>query len=103
MPPHQREDAVNSLAYEAEARMKDPVYGCVGAISVLQRQVIRLQKELDATNADLVRYACGEVPVAAATQPSRKGGGGFNPNYGGYGNYPSLWGCGGNERGEGNM
>ncbi|KAK9925358.1 hypothetical protein M0R45_033683 [Rubus argutus] len=55
--PHQREDAVNSLAYEAEARMKDPVYGCVGAISVLQRQVIRLQKELDATNADLLRYA----------------------------------------------
>ncbi|XP_016507963.2 LOB domain-containing protein 25-like [Nicotiana tabacum] len=54
--PHQREDAVNSLAYEAEARMKDPVYGCVGAISVLQRQVIRLQKELDATNADLMRY-----------------------------------------------
>ncbi|XP_015065388.1 protein LATERAL ORGAN BOUNDARIES [Solanum pennellii] len=54
---HQREDAVNSLAYEAEARMKDPVYGCVGAISVLQRQVIRLQKELDATNADLMRYA----------------------------------------------
>ncbi|KAJ9135369.1 hypothetical protein P3X46_032560 [Hevea brasiliensis] len=60
--PHQREDAVNSLAYEAEARMKDPVYGCVGAISVLQRQVIRLQKELDATNADLIRYACNEIP-----------------------------------------
>ncbi|GFP99747.1 protein lateral organ boundaries [Phtheirospermum japonicum] len=54
--PHQREDAVNSLAYEAEARLKDPVYGCVGAISVLQRQVIQLQKELDATNADLMRY-----------------------------------------------
>ncbi|KAK4768441.1 hypothetical protein SAY87_003582 [Trapa incisa] len=54
--PHQREDAVNSLAYEAEARLRDPVYGCVGAISVLQRQVMRLQKELDATNADLIRY-----------------------------------------------
>ncbi|KDP46425.1 hypothetical protein JCGZ_10265 [Jatropha curcas] len=62
--PHQREDAVNSLAYEAEARMKDPVYGCVGAISVLQRQVIRLQKELDATNADLIRYACNEMQQA---------------------------------------
>lgn len=42
--------------------MKDPVYGCAGAISVLQRQVIRLQRELDATNADLVRYACNEYP-----------------------------------------
>ncbi|EYU17720.1 hypothetical protein ABFS82_04G173000 [Erythranthe guttata] len=60
--PHQREDAVNSLAFEAEARVRDPVYGCVGAISFLQRQVDRLQKELDAANADLIRYA------AAATQ-----------------------------------
>ncbi|XP_068637457.1 LOB domain-containing protein 25-like isoform X2 [Aristolochia californica] len=66
--PHQREDAVNSLAYEAEARMKDPVYGCVGAISVLQRQVHRLQKELDAANADLIRYACNEIPSALPPQ-----------------------------------
>ncbi|KAL2935871.1 Protein LATERAL ORGAN BOUNDARIES [Bienertia sinuspersici] len=55
--PHQREDAVNSLAYEAEARVRDPVYGCVGAISYLQRQVHKLQKELDAANADLIRFA----------------------------------------------
>ncbi|XVF49297.1 hypothetical protein PTKIN_Ptkin04bG0000300 [Pterospermum kingtungense] len=61
--PHQREDAVNSLAYEAEARVRDPVYGCVGAISFLQRQVQRLQKELDAANADLIRYACNEIPT----------------------------------------
>lgn len=70
--PHQREDAVNSLAYEAEARIKDPVYGCVGAISVLQRQVLRLQKELDAANADLIRYsACSETPT------THHGGSGF--------------------------
>lgn len=61
LPPHQREDAVSSLAYEAEARVKDPVYGCVGAISVLQRQVHRLQKELDAAHTELLRYACGEL------------------------------------------
>ncbi|XP_050221106.2 protein LATERAL ORGAN BOUNDARIES [Mercurialis annua] len=65
--PHQREDAVNSLAYEAEARVRDPVYGCVGAISFLQRQVQRLQKELDAANADLIRFACSEIPTAMAT------------------------------------
>ncbi|XP_073153802.1 LOB domain-containing protein 25-like [Henckelia pumila] len=58
--PHQREDAVNSLAYEADARLKDPVYGCVGAISVLQRQVVHLQRELDAVNADLMRYSKGK-------------------------------------------
>ncbi|KAL5202126.1 hypothetical protein ABZP36_013078 [Zizania latifolia] len=31
--PYQREDAVNSLAYEADMRLRDPVYGCVGVIS----------------------------------------------------------------------
>lgn len=67
--PHQREDAVNSLAYEAEARVRDPVYGCVGAISFLQRQVQRLQKELDAANADLIRFACNEMPTTALPPP----------------------------------
>ncbi|XP_058180320.1 LOB domain-containing protein 25 [Rhododendron vialii] len=79
IPPHQREDAVNSLAYEAEARLKDPVYGCVGAISVLQRQVVRLQKELDATNADLMRFTGNDqLPVFP-------GGGDHIANNPGYG------------------
>jgi hypothetical protein len=102
--PHQREDAVNSLAYEAEARMKDPVYGCVGAISVLQRQVIRLQKELDATNADLIRYACNEMPAANPQFGRRMGHGGvsYDQSSGIY--YPSPWNndtCG--ERGDGSI
>ncbi|XLU78534.1 hypothetical protein S245_001955, partial [Arachis hypogaea] len=68
--PHQREDAVNSLAYEAEARVRDPVYGCVGAISFLQRQVQRLQKELDAANADLLRYSFTDIaPTPALSMP----------------------------------
>ncbi|KAK7301482.1 hypothetical protein RJT34_12347 [Clitoria ternatea] len=67
--PHQREDAVNSLAYEAEARVRDPVYGCVGAISFLQRQVQRLQKELDSANADLLRYACNDIPPPSLSVP----------------------------------
>ncbi|KAJ6375520.1 hypothetical protein OIU77_000500 [Salix suchowensis] len=69
LPPHQREDAVNSLAYEAEARVRDPVYGCVGAISFLQRQVQRLQKELDAANSDLIHYACSEITTALPAPP----------------------------------
>ncbi|KAJ4729283.1 putative LOB domain-containing protein [Melia azedarach] len=104
--PHQREDAVNSLAYEAEARMKDPVYGCVGAISVLQRQVIKLQRELDATNADLIRYACNEMPAATSSQFGRRnsghGEGAFEQNSGFY--FPSHWNNNdGREGGEGSM
>ncbi|XP_052191515.1 LOB domain-containing protein 25-like [Diospyros lotus] len=76
--PHQREDAVNSLAYEADARLKDPVYGCVGAISVLQRQVLRLQKELDATNADLMRFARNEMPSQFPGAAHYQQGAGFS-------------------------
>ncbi|KAI3716973.1 hypothetical protein L1987_68232 [Smallanthus sonchifolius] len=81
--PHQREDAVNSLAYEAEARLKDPVYGCVGAISVLQRQVIRLQKELDATNADLIRFSSDQNAsmMAQSSGSSLQNPHGLPPNY----------------------
>ncbi|XP_073311101.1 protein LATERAL ORGAN BOUNDARIES-like [Primulina huaijiensis] len=67
--PHQREDAVNSLAYEAEARVRDPVYGCVGAIAFLQKKVDRLQKELDSANADLIRLACSQNNLPATPQP----------------------------------
>lgn len=68
LPVHQREDAVNSLAYEADARVKDPVYGCVGAISVLQRQVAQLQNELAIAHSDLARYAGAGMVVPAVGQ-----------------------------------
>lgn len=68
LPMHQREDAVNSLAYEADARVKDPVYGCVGAISVLQRQVAQLQNELAIAHSDLARYASAGMVVPSVGQ-----------------------------------
>lgn len=67
--PHQRQDAVVSLAYEAEARIRNPVYGCVGAISFLQKQVQRLQKELDATKARLFLYSCTDFSTPFSSQP----------------------------------
>ncbi|WOK96510.1 LOB domain-containing protein 6 [Canna indica] len=51
--PHQREDAVNSLAYEADMRLRCPVYGCAGAIFVLQEQLRQLQLDLALANAEL--------------------------------------------------
>jgi len=39
LPPPHREDCVNSLAYEADARFQGPVYGCVGSVPILQHQV----------------------------------------------------------------
>ncbi|ERN04676.1 hypothetical protein AMTRI_Chr07g79040 [Amborella trichopoda] len=52
IPVNQRGDAVCSMVYEAHARLKDPIYGCVAAIVSLQHQVSILQAELAMTNAD---------------------------------------------------
>ncbi|PWA67802.1 LOB domain-containing protein [Artemisia annua] len=54
LPVDQRADAVSSLVYEANARMRDPVYGCVGAISYLQNQVSQLQMELAMAQAEIL-------------------------------------------------
>ncbi|XP_019229581.1 PREDICTED: LOB domain-containing protein 12-like isoform X1 [Nicotiana attenuata] len=54
VPVNKRADAVSSLVYEANARMRDPVYGCVGAISYLQNQVSHLQMQLAIAQADIL-------------------------------------------------
>ncbi|GFP80571.1 LOB domain-containing protein 12 [Phtheirospermum japonicum] len=54
LPVHQRGDAVSSLVYEANARTRDPVYGCVGAISYLQNQVSQLQMQLAVAQAEIL-------------------------------------------------
>uniref|UniRef100_A0A7N0UJS3 LOB domain-containing protein n=1 Tax=Kalanchoe fedtschenkoi TaxID=63787 RepID=A0A7N0UJS3_KALFE len=42
------------MVYEANARLRDPVYGCAGAICHLQRQVSELQGELAKAQAEIV-------------------------------------------------
>ncbi|XP_041026320.1 LOB domain-containing protein 4-like [Juglans microcarpa x Juglans regia] len=54
LPVHQRGDAVSSMVYEANARLRDPVYGCVGAISSLQQQIDALQTQLALAQAEVV-------------------------------------------------
>ncbi|WOL19587.1 LOB domain-containing protein 4-like [Canna indica] len=54
IPMQQRGDAVSSLVYEANARVRDPVYGCVGAISSLHRQIQALQAQLAVAQAQTV-------------------------------------------------
>ncbi|CAH9094968.1 unnamed protein product [Cuscuta europaea] len=40
IPPNRRHDAVVTISYEAQARLSDPVYGCVSTILALQHQVL---------------------------------------------------------------
>jgi hypothetical protein len=62
----QRADTANSLVYEANLRLRDPVYGCMGAILTLQQQVQALEAELAAARAEIVRHRY-RPPVAAAS------------------------------------
>ncbi|MQM02612.1 hypothetical protein Taro_035378 [Colocasia esculenta] len=54
LPETQRADAVSSMVYEANARIRDPVYGCAGAIFQLQKQVNELEAQLARAQADLI-------------------------------------------------
>eukprot|EP00850_Spirogloea_muscicola_P025987 SM005106S17663 [mRNA] locus=s5106:12:861:+ [translate_table: standard] len=61
IPEPQREDAVKTFVYEADARVNDPVYGCVGAVSILQQRIDQLQ----------VPAASAPPPAAAAVSMPR--------------------------------
>ncbi|CAL4946224.1 unnamed protein product [Urochloa decumbens] len=67
--PFQREDAVNSLAYEADMRLRDPVYGCVGVISILQHNLRQLQQDLARAKYELSKYQAAAA-ASASTGPN---------------------------------
>ncbi|PON62590.1 Lateral organ boundaries domain containing protein [Parasponia andersonii] len=46
LPVSDRPGAAITISYEAQARLKDPIYGCVSHIFALQQQVINLQAQL---------------------------------------------------------
>ncbi|KAL8200597.1 hypothetical protein R6Q57_011936 [Mikania cordata] len=75
-----REDAVNSLAYEADARLRDPVYGCVGLISVLQNRLKQVQTDLHNAKIELATYVGTSMMLPVLNQ-------GFIPQI--QGNMPS--------------
>ncbi|KAG8072946.1 hypothetical protein GUJ93_ZPchr0006g44740 [Zizania palustris] len=56
LPVTDRCEAVVTITYEAQARLRDPVYGCVAQIFALQQQVAILQAQLMQAKAQL---ACG--------------------------------------------
>ncbi|KAG5111400.1 hypothetical protein JHK82_040623 [Glycine max] len=68
VPEGQRADAANSLVYEANLRLRDPVYGCMGAISALQQQVQTLQAELNAIRAEILKYKYREAASIISSQ-----------------------------------
>ncbi|EEF50398.1 LOB domain-containing protein 19 [Ricinus communis] len=73
IPAHKRFDAVVTLCYEALARVRDPVYGCVGHLFTLQQQVVSLQAELayiQARLSTLQRHQHPSQPAQSHSQTS---------------------------------
>ncbi|EHA8587008.1 LOB domain-containing protein 18 [Cocos nucifera] len=66
IPAHKRLDAVVTICYEAQARLRDPVYGCVAHIFALQQQVVNLQAELSYLQAHLATL---ELPTPPPPPP----------------------------------
>ncbi|KAG6593707.1 LOB domain-containing protein 18, partial [Cucurbita argyrosperma subsp. sororia] len=62
IPIHKRPDAVVTICYEAQARLRDPVYGCVSHIFALQQQVVSLQAELSYLQAQLASLELPSPP-----------------------------------------
>lgn len=62
------------MIYEANARVRDPVYGCVGAISSLQQQIDVLQAQLAIAQAEMVHMrlrqfsSFSNTPVSASLE-----------------------------------
>ncbi|CAJ1814535.1 unnamed protein product [Sphenostylis stenocarpa] len=81
IPMHKRLDAVITICYEAQSRLRDPVYGCVSHIFALQQQVlgrwsvVSLQAELSYLQGHLAQMELPQPPpaptqtVAAAAAP----------------------------------
>lgn len=53
------------MVYEANARIRDPVYGCAGAICHLQKQVNELQAQLAKAQAEVVNMQCQQANIVA--------------------------------------
>ncbi|XP_060174353.1 LOB domain-containing protein 24-like [Lycium barbarum] len=50
---HERGNVADSLYYEAYCRIKDPIYGCVGIITVLHEEIYHLQYQLAKIQAQI--------------------------------------------------
>ncbi|KAG1354901.1 LOB domain-containing protein CRL1-like [Cocos nucifera] len=51
LPVNDRSEAAITISYEAQARLQDPIYGCVAHIFALQQQVVNLQAQVASLKA----------------------------------------------------
>ncbi|MQM20497.1 hypothetical protein Taro_053517 [Colocasia esculenta] len=66
LPVPDRCEAAVTISYEAQARLQDPVYGCVAHIFALQQQVVNLQAQLASLKSQAAQCHPNGVSAAAA-------------------------------------
>ncbi|XP_010522164.1 PREDICTED: LOB domain-containing protein 29 [Tarenaya hassleriana] len=59
IPLKDRSEAAVTISYEAQARLHDPIYGCVSHIFALQQQVVSLQAQLAFLSEEASRRIVG--------------------------------------------
>lgn len=64
LPVSERSEAAITISYEAQARLQDPIYGCVSHIFALQQQVVNLQAQL----ATLKQQAAQSILLHGSSQ-----------------------------------
>jgi hypothetical protein len=67
--PSQRMHAANSLVYEAESRLQEPIYGCVGQVAVLQHKLQQIQADLINGKKELATYIGPQAMLPINSQP----------------------------------
>ncbi|GLU03653.1 hypothetical protein SLE2022_208410 [Rubroshorea leprosula] len=79
LPVSDRCEAAVTISYEAQARLQDPIYGCVSHIFALQQQVVNLQAQL----ASLKEQAAQSSINGASANPNNRyyGSGGKIPSH----------------------
>ncbi|KAK9021860.1 hypothetical protein V6N11_011826 [Hibiscus sabdariffa] len=68
LPPHLRAEAAESLCLEAQYRIENPVYGCVGLISLLHQQIHDAEKQLAKIQAEIAVLKSQAQHAQAAPQ-----------------------------------
>nr|GMD64171.1 LOB domain-containing protein 29-like [Ipomoea batatas]GMD71107.1 LOB domain-containing protein 29-like [Ipomoea batatas] len=58
LPVGDRAEAAITISYEAQARLQDPIYGCVSHIFALQQQVINLRAQLASLKEQAAQTFC---------------------------------------------
>ncbi|XP_072974070.1 LOB domain-containing protein CRL1-like [Typha angustifolia] len=66
LPVADRYEAAITISYEAQARLQDPIYGCVAHIFALQQQVVNLQAQLASLKGQAAQgYANGSTSTSS--------------------------------------